>query len=64
MTKLSGAVPAKKVEEVKHEDHKTASDTLAHAEEGVKGEEAKGEEKKTEGTKEVVEAAPMVPNHK
>ena len=31
MTKLPGEVPAKEVEEVKHEDHKAAADTAAHA---------------------------------
>ena len=31
MTKLPGEVPAKEVEEVKHEDHKAATDTTAHA---------------------------------
>lgn len=55
MTKLPGEVPAKEVEEVKHEDHKAATDTTAHAAEGAKVEEAKV----------VVEAAPEVaPAHK
>ena len=55
MTKLPGEVPAKEVEEVKHEDHKAATDTTAHAAEGAKVEE----------TKVVVEAAPEVaPAHK
>jgi hypothetical protein len=43
MPKLPGAVPAKEVKEVKHENHKAASDTTAHAAEGVKTEEVKGE---------------------
>jgi hypothetical protein len=53
MTKLPGAVPAKEVEEVKHEDHKAAADTSAHATdahgadapaaEGAKVEEVKAE---------------------
>jgi len=55
MTKLPGEVPAKEVEEVKHEDHKAAADTAAHAAEGAKVEEVKV----------VVEAAPEVaPAHK
>lgn len=55
MTKLPGSVPAKEVEEVKHEDHKAAADTTAHATEGAKVEEHKV----------VVEAAPSVaPAHK
>ncbi|MFM2316917.1 MAG: hypothetical protein RLZZ155_1249 [Bacteroidota bacterium] len=60
MTKLPGAVPAKEVEEVKHEDHKAASDTTAHAADAHAAEGAKGEEVKV-----VVEAAPEVaPAHK
>ena len=60
MTKLPGAVPAKEVEEVKHEDHKAASDTTAHAADAHATEGAKGEEVKV-----VVEAAPEVaPAHK
>ena len=54
MTKLPGEVPAKEVEEVKHEDHKAAADTAKHAE-GVKTEDVK------------VEAAPaehVAPAHK
>ena len=43
MTKLPGSVPAKEVEEVKHEDHKASSDTTAHAVEGVKTEDVKSE---------------------
>ena len=49
MTKLPGSVPAKEVEEVKHEDHKAAAaDTTAHAAdahatEGVQVEEVKAE---------------------
>jgi hypothetical protein len=43
MTKLPGSVPAKEVEEVKHEDHKAAADTTAHAAEGAKVEEVKAE---------------------
>lgn len=43
MTKLPGTIPAKEVEEVKHEDHKSASDTTAHAVEGVHAEEVKVE---------------------
>jgi hypothetical protein len=42
MTKLPGSVPAKEVEEVKHEDHKAAGDTSKHAE-GVKTEDVKAE---------------------
>ena len=54
MTELPGAVPAKEVEVVKHEEH-TATDTTAHAAEGVKTEDVK------------VEAAPadhVAPTHK
>jgi hypothetical protein len=54
MTKLPGEVPAKEVEEVKHEDHKATADTSKHAE-GVKTEDVK------------VEAAPaehVAPDHK
>jgi hypothetical protein len=43
MTKLPGSVPAKEVEEVKHEDHKAAADTAAHAAEGVQVEEVKAD---------------------
>lgn len=48
MTKLPGSVPAKEVNEVKHEDHKAATDTTAHATDthatdGVKVEEVKAE---------------------
>ena len=55
MTKLPGSVPAKEVEEVKHEDHKAAAHAAdAHAE-GAKVEEHKV----------LVEAAPEVaPAHK
>jgi hypothetical protein len=57
MTKLPGSVPAKEVEEVKHEDHKAAADTAAHA--------ADAHGAKVEGHKVVVEAAPSVaPAHK
>lgn len=60
MTKLPGNLPAKEVEEVKHEDHTAAADTTTHAAEGVKTEEGKVEEQKI-----VVEAAPSVaPAHK
>ena len=60
MTKLPGEVPAKEVEEVKHEDHKAATDTTAHAADAHAAEGAKVEE-----TKVVVEAAPEVaPAHK
>lgn len=48
MTKLPGSVPAKEVEEVKHEDHKAAADTTAHAAEGVQVEEVKAEAATTE----------------
>lgn len=62
MTTLPGSVPAKEVEEVKHEDHKAAADTTAHAEdahaEDTHAEGAKVEEVKT------VEEAPKAPNHK
>ena len=59
MIKLPGEVPAKEVEDVKHEDHKAASDTSKHAE-GVHAEEVKIEDQKI-----VVEAAPAVaPAHK
>ena len=54
MTKLPGEVPAKEVEEIKHEDHKATADTSNHAE-GVKTEDVK------------VEAAPgehVAPDHK
>ena len=50
MTNLPGAVPAKKVEEVKHEEHTAAADTSAHTKEVATAEELKGEEKKTEET--------------
>lgn len=40
---LPGAVPAKEVEVVKHEEHEAAADTTAHAAEGVKTEDAKVE---------------------
>lgn len=43
MTKLPGSVPAKEMEEVKHEDHKTHADSAAHATEGMKGEGAKAD---------------------
>ena len=60
MTKLPGSVPAKEVEEVKHEGHKAASDTTVHAADAHAAEGAKGEEVKV-----VVEAAPEVaPAHK
>jgi hypothetical protein len=60
MTKLPGSVPAKEVEEVKHEDHKDATDTTAHAAGAHAVEGAKVEEHKV-----VVEAAPEVaPAHK
>jgi hypothetical protein len=60
MTKLPGEVPAKEVEEVKHEDHKAAADTTAHAADAHAAEGTKVEE-----TKVVVEAAPEVaPAHK
>jgi len=42
MTELPGAIPAKELEVVKHEEH-TAADTTAHAAEGVKTEEVKAE---------------------
>lgn len=59
MTKLPGSVPAKEVEEVKHEDHKAAADTAAHAA------DAHAEGAKVEEHKVVVEAAPEVaPAHK
>ena len=59
MTKLPGSVPAKEVEEVKHEDHKTTADTAAHAA------DAHAEGAKVEEHKVVVEAAPEVaPAHK
>ena len=52
MTKLPGNVPAKEVEEVKHEEHKVGADTLVHAAEDAKTEEVKMEE------------APKAPAHK
>ena len=52
MTKLPGNVPAKEVEEVKHEEHKVGADTLVHAAEGAKTEDVKMEE------------APKAPAHK
>ena len=42
MTELPGAIPAKELEVVKHEEH-NAADTTAHAAEGVKTEEVKAE---------------------
>jgi hypothetical protein len=48
MTKLPGAVPAKEVEEVKHEDHKAHADTAAHAADGHAAEGVKTEEVKSE----------------
>jgi hypothetical protein len=60
MTKLPGNVPAKEVEEVKHEEHTAASDTLVHAAEGAKTEDVK----KAEDQKIVVEEAPKAPAHK
>ena len=52
MTKLPGSVPAKEVEEVKHEEHKASTDTTAHAAgvqvEEVKAEAAPAEHKHTE----------------
>ena len=60
MTKRDGKIPAKELEEVKHEDHKAASDTTAHAADAHATEGAKVEEHKV-----VVEAAPEVaPAHK
>lgn len=60
MTKLPGTVPAKEVEEVKHEDHKATTDTTAHAADAHAAEGAKVEDHKV-----VVEAAPSVaPAHK
>jgi len=60
MPKLPGSVPAKEVEEVKHEGHKAASDTTAHAADAHAAEGAKVEEVKVE-----VKAAPDVaPAHK
>ena len=59
MTNLPGKVPAKEVEEVKHEDHKAAADTAAHAA------DSHAEGAKVEEHKVVVEAAPSVaPAHK
>ena len=48
MTKLPGAVPAKEVKEVKHEDHKAHADTAAHAADAHAVEGAKVEEVKAE----------------
>ncbi len=59
MTELPGAIPAKEVEVVKHEEH-TAADTSAHAADAHAVEGAKVEEAKV-----AVEAAPEVaPAHK
>ena len=60
MPKLPGAVPAKEVEAVKHEDHKAAAETAVHGADAHAAEGAKVEEQKV-----VVEAAPAVaPAHK
>jgi hypothetical protein len=65
MTKLPGAVPAKEVEEVKHEDHKAAADTSAHAAGAHAADAHTGEDAKVEEVKVMVEAAPEVaPAHK
>jgi hypothetical protein len=62
MTKLPGEVPAKEVEEVKHEDHKAAADTAAHA---ADAHAHAAEGAKLEEVKVMVEAAPEVaPAHK
>jgi hypothetical protein len=64
MTKLPGSVPAKEVEEVKHEDHKAAADTAAHATDAHAA-DAHAEGAKVEEHKVAVEAAPAVaPAHK
>ena len=64
MTKLPGSVPAKEVEEVKHEDHTAAADTSAHAADAHAA-DAHAEGAKVEEHKVVVEAAPEVaPAHK
>lgn len=64
MTKLPGSVPAKEVEEVKHEDHKATADTAAHAADAHAA-DAHAEGAKVEEKKVVVEAAPAVaPAHK
>ena len=62
MTKLPGSVPAKEVEEVKHEDHKAAADTSAHAAD-AHAVDAHAEGAKVEEVK-IVEEAPKAPNHK
>jgi hypothetical protein len=59
MTKLPGSVPAKEVEEVKHEDHKAAADTAAHATDAHAA-DAHAEGAKVEEHKVAVEAAPAV----
>lgn len=48
MSKLPGSVPAKEVEEVKHENHKEAADTTAHATETHAAEGVKVEAEKAE----------------
>ena len=63
MTKLPGVVPAKEVEEVKHEDHKAAADTSAHAADAHAADAHAEGAKKVEEVK-VVEEAPKAPNHK
>jgi len=65
MTKLPGSVPAKEVEEVKHEDHTAAADTSAHAADAHGADAHATEGAKVEDVKVVVEAAPEVaPAHK
>ena len=65
MTKLPGEVPAKEVEEVKHEDHKAATDTTAHAADAHAADAHAAEGAKVEEVKVMVEAAPEVaPAHK
>jgi hypothetical protein len=59
---LPGAIPAKEVEEVKHEEH-VAADTTAHVTDGENMEVAKPEEAKVEETKIVVEGASKDPKH-
>ncbi len=63
MTKLPGSVPAKEVEEVKHEDHKAATDTTAHAADAHGADAHAAEGAKVEEMK-IVEEAPKATDHK
>lgn len=63
MTKLPGSVPAKEVEEVKHEDHTAAADTSAHAADAHGADAHAAEGAEVEEMK-IVEEAPKAPDHK